>query len=396
MQQKQEMVVAHITTIAMSQRYLLFNQLNSIAAAGYTVTAVSSPGEDAAYLEAHGIKHFAVSMTRRITPVADLISLWRLYRLMQQENFIIVHTHNPKPGLLGQIAARMAGVPIVVNTIHGFYFSSFSHPLKTSVLLFIEKFAARFSDLIWSQNQEDMRTALAMGITSPHKIKHLGNGIDINRFNLAKIDADELAVRRAEFGFSTDDRVVGFVGRLVTEKGVHELMQAACLILEQQPDVRFLIVGATDSEKNDAVTPDIVLDYGIAKNCVFTGFRQDMPELYALMDLFVLPSHREGLPRAPMEASAMQTPCVVTDIRGCREVVEHGRNGLLVPPGSVEALADAIIELLTDKEKARRMGEAGRKMAEACFDERRVFDKVLNEYARLLREKGLPVPSATD
>jgi glycosyltransferase involved in cell wall biosynthesis len=110
------------------------------------------------------------------------------------------------------------------------------------------------------------------------------------------------------------------------------------------------------------------------------------------MDVFVLPSHREGFPRAPMEASAMKVPCVVTDIRGCRETVQHGRNGLLVPLGDVQALADAIIELLTDQEKARRMGEEGRRMALEHFDERLVFEKVKAEYARLLQEKGLPVP----
>ena len=200
-----------------------------------------------------------------------------------------------------------------------------------------------------------------------------------------------IAHKRAEVGLPVGAPVVGFVGRLVREKGLLELFAAAGFVREQVPDVRFLFIGPVDTHKLDALTPDTTQKYGIADICHFLGMRQDMPELYALMDVFVLPSHREGFPRSPMEASAMQVPCVVTDIRGCREAVDQGRNGLLVPLGDVQALADAIIELLTDREKAHCMGEEGRRMALERFDERRVFEKVKAEYARLLREKGLPM-----
>jgi glycosyltransferase involved in cell wall biosynthesis len=135
--------------------------------------------------------------------------------------------------------------------------------------------------------------------------------------------------------------------------------------------------------------PETAQDYGIHDMCRFLGMRQDMPRLYSIMDVFALPSHREGFPRSPMEASAMRVPCIVTNIRGCREVVEHNRNGVLVPLGDVQALAKAIIELLTDREKALKMGEEGRKIAEEKFDERHVFEKVKSEYTRLMREKGL-------
>ena len=132
-------------------------------------------------------------------------------------------------------------------------------------------------------------------------------------------------------------------------------------------------------------------DAGLQHACVFAGVRQDMPEMYAAMDVFVLPSHREGFPRAPMEASAMRVPCVVTDVRGCRQTVSQGRNGLVVPLGDVAALAQAILRLLTDPDLARRMGEEGRRRALREFDERRVFEDVLAEYARLLEAKGLGI-----
>jgi glycosyltransferase involved in cell wall biosynthesis len=171
-----------------------------------------------------------------------------------------------------------------------------------------------------------------------------------------------------------------------------ELLQAARIVLEIVPAARFLLIGPLDPDKPDALTPETARDYGVAEACIFTGMRQDMPELYALMNVFVLPSHRESFPRSPMEASAMGVPCVVTDVPGCRETVEHGRNGLLVPLGDVHALAEAIIELLTDGEKAQLMGKEGRRMALERFDERQVFDKVRTEYARLLLHKGLAAP----
>jgi glycosyltransferase involved in cell wall biosynthesis len=151
------------------------------------------------------------------------------------------------------------------------------------------------------------------------------------------------------------------------------------------PNAQFLIVGPYDDDKPDALRPEVAAQYGVAANCRFVGMRNDMPELYALMDVLVLPSYREGFPRAPMEASAMGVPTVVTDIRGCREAVVHEENGLLFPVGDTDALARSLIELLGDDERRARMGATGRKMAEDRFDEQKVFDRVLSEYERLLR-----------
>jgi glycosyltransferase involved in cell wall biosynthesis len=378
----------------MSIRYLLLNQLQSISAEGYKVVGMSTAGPDVATIEAAGIRHIAVPMTRSFTPLADLVSLWRLYRVMRRERFTIVHTHNPKPGLIGQSAARLARVPIVINTLHGFYFHDHTPPFWRRFYIFTEKIAAWCSDVILSQNQEDMVTAVQEGICPTEKIKHLGNGIDVERFHRARIQPEALAQKRQELHLTAERPVVGFVGRLVAEKGILELLEAARLVLAQLPGLQFLIIGPIDKEKPDHLTPAVAEAYGVADACIFAGMRQDMPELYALMDLFVLPSHREGFPRSPMEASAMGVPCIVTDIRGCREAVEHEENGLLVPRQAPEALAQAIIALLTDREMARGMGERGRQMAEERFDERLVFAKVKGEYARLLREKGLPALEA--
>jgi glycosyltransferase involved in cell wall biosynthesis len=158
--------------------------------------------------------------------------------------------------------------------------------------------------------------------------------------------------------------------------------------------VRFLIIGDADIGKADAVGPSAAKDHGVSDQCRFLGLRPnaELPSLYAVMDLLVLPSLFEGMPRVVIEAAAMGIPAVVTNVKGNREVVEHGRNGYLVPFGDVPALADAIIQILKDPEKAECMGEEGYRMARERFDERVVFAKVITEYSRMLAKKGVRVP----
>ncbi|HSD66317.1 MAG TPA: glycosyltransferase [Vicinamibacteria bacterium] len=390
--------VAHVTTADGSLRYLLLDQLLAIRERGYDVTGVSSPGREAAFLEGLGIRHEAVAMTRRLTPFADLRSLAGLYRLMRRRRFTIVHAHNPKPGLLAQVAARLAGVPVVVNTVHGFYFHDRMRPAARSFYTALERIAARCSDLILSQNEEDLETARREGIAPPPRILLLGNGIDLERFDPARIGPESRRRTRAALGIAPDAPVVGFVGRLVEEKGVRELLEAARVVTSRVRDARFLVVGDADPGKPDRLTLDAARSLDPAGACVFAGFRQDMPELYHSMDVFALPSHREGFPRAPMEASAMRVPCVVTDVRGCRQAVRHGGNGLTVPVGNALALADAILALLADPGLARRLGEEGRRRALLEFDQRRVFATVLAEYERLLEAKALRgrIPAAAE
>jgi len=376
--------VAHVTTVDLSLRYLLLNQLQRIQGEGYEVFAISADGPDVPVVEAAGIRHFAVPMTRRITPIADLRCLWNLFRIMRRERFDVVHTHTPKAGLLGQLAARFAGVPIVANTLHGFYFHDDMKPWLRRFYIWMERFAAKCSDTILSQNREDMATAVAERIASAGQVKWLGNGIDVARFDRRRLADAALDDLRRDIGIDSKAPVIGFVGRLVEEKGILDLLEAAKAVVQAIPHAQFLIVGPFDDDKPDALRPEVAEQYGVAAHCRFVGMRNDMPELYALMDVLVLPSYREGFPRAPMEASAMGVPTVVTDIRGCREAVDHGENGLLFPVGDAGALARSLIELLGDDERRAQMGATGRRIAENRFDEQKVFDRVLDEYERLL------------
>jgi len=381
--------VAHVTTIDMSIRFLLLNQLLSLQEAGYAVTAICNPGPYVPEIESAGIRVLPVQMTRNITPMADLRSLWMLYHTFRRERFTIIHTHTPKPGLLGQLAARLAGVPIIVNTLHGFYFHEHMQPALRRFYITLEKIAALNSDIIFSVNSEDIETAIRVGICQPGNIKYMGNGIDLTRFNPSRFPPDVIRRKRAEVGLRDGAQVVGFVGRLVREKGLLELFAAIRIVKKSFSNVKLLVIGPVDYEKPDALTPESAREYNIAADCLFLGLRYDMPELYALMDVFVLPSHREGLPYSPMEASAMGVPVVVTDVRGCREVVKHGCNGLLAPLRDADALADAICNLLGNSEKAQRMGKEGQQMVKERFDEQMVFQRVKDEYARLLITKGI-------
>ena len=254
----------------------------------------------------------------------------------------------------------------------------------------MEKAAALCSDIILSQSSEDIETALREEICKRGRIVPLGNGIDVGRFDRSRLDPDGISRKRAELGLPAAAPVVGFVGRLVREKGLLEFLEAARSIRERRPEVRFLVIGPVDPEKADSLTPEIAQQYGVADVCLFPGMRGDMPELYSLMSVFVLPSHREGFPRSLMEASAMGVPCIGTDISGCREAIKVGRNGLLVPLHDAGKLAEAILGILADPAQAKRMGEEGRRLALESFNEDRVFERVKDVYARLLQEKSRP------
>ena len=384
--------VAHVATVDLSLRFLLLNQLESLSEAGYAITGISAGGPHVPILREHGIRHIPVPMTRSITPIGDLAALWRLYRIMRDERFTIVHCHTPKAELLGQLAARLAGVPIVVDTFRGIYDRAGGSRVQRRVLFAMSRIAASCADLLLCQSREAMDALVREKFCEPERIAFLGNGIDIREFSRDRLDASDLDAARTALGIDPSRPVVGFAGRLVREKGLLDLFAAMRLVRAQFPEAQLLVIGPTDPDKPDAVAPAQAKEFKIDDGCVFAGLRTDMPLLYGLMDVFVLPSSREGFPRAPMEAAAMGLPCVVTDIPGCREVVEHGRNGLLVPVGSPSALAGAISTLLTHKDLAERMGRSGRQKAIESFDEQRVFATVKAAYARLLDAKGIAHP----
>lgn len=374
--------LVHVTTTDMSLALLLGPQLRAFVAAGLNVSTASAPGPYVDQLRDWGIEHVPLRhATRSFAPQQDVRALAELRSAFRSLGPDIVHTHNPKPGIYGRLAAKAAGVPTIVNTVHGLYAQPGDSARKKAFVYGLERLASACSHAELVQNPEDLETLARIGVPRA-KLRLLGNGVDLSRFAPAADEPSRQAVR-AELGAGPDDVVVGAVGRLVWEKGYRELFQAADLVRRRLPQARFVVVGPTDPDKADAVG-DADLARADAAGVRFLGVRHDVERLYTGMDLYVLASHREGFPRSAMEAAATGLPVVATDIRGCREVVTPGVNGRLTPLGDVAALAAAIGELVSDGDLRRTMGEASSKKAMAEFDQQRVIDITLETYDRLL------------
>jgi glycosyltransferase involved in cell wall biosynthesis/ribosomal protein S18 acetylase RimI-like enzyme len=381
--------IAHLTTVDMSLRFLVFPQLTSIVEVGGEAIGISGPGKWVDELEAAGVRHIAlVSSTRGVDWAADLRAMRELWRALRRERPDILHTHNPKPGVYGRILGRLAGVPVVVNTVHGFYATPDDPLPKRLVVYLLEAVASRFSDVELFQNPEDLALARRVGLVPKSRSFLLGNGVDLRRFDPARFSRSDRERTRAELGLAPDDVVVGIVGRLVAEKGYPELFQAA----RSWPDgVRLVVVGPDDPTKEDAL-PRSMIDEARHRGVTFLGMREDVDVLYSAFDLFVLPSHREGFPRAAMEAAAMGLPIVATDIRGCRQVVDDGVTGMLVGVGDPAAITDAVLELSGDAARRRRMGEAAATRAREQFDERRVVQIVHDAHRSAWESRGRAWP----
>jgi len=315
-----------------------------------------------------------------------LIALAQLFFYFKKEKFDIVHTHTPKPGLIGQMAAKMAGVPIVINTIHGLYFGNKFSKFKKDFYLFIEKLSAKFSDLIFSQNKEDLATIKEKNIAPGKIVEYLGNGIDTEKFSRERFSKEFLYEKKGKMHIPDNAKIVGCIGRLVKEKGYLELFSAFEKVIEVMPEAFLLVIGPEDGVKKDSFNRSIIKNYRCKDNVVFLGEREDVDEIYPLMDVFVLASHREGFPRTIIEAMSEGVPVIATNIRGCREAINDKENGILVPLENAEELANQIIFLLSNKGKAEELAQKAREKAVSQFNEKRVFEKIKAEYQNLFNK----------
>jgi glycosyltransferase involved in cell wall biosynthesis len=375
--------LVHVTTVDMSLVLLLGTQLRAFAQAGMDVIGISASGPYVPTLESWGIRHIPLQhATRSAAAGQDILAFFELRRLLRRIRPDIVHTHNPKPGLYGRLAARTIGVPGVVNTVHGLYATPDDRALTRGVVYSLERLASLCSAAELVQNAEDFSLLGRLGVPQD-KLVLLGNGVDLERFR-PEATPSQRREARAELGVRGEGVVVGTVARLVWQKGFRELFAAAEILRERCPNIQFVVVGDTDQGKSDAIGSDERDLAGRRGRIVFAGARDRMEEVYRAFDLFVLPSHREGFPRSAMEAAASGLPVIATDIRGCREAVAHGTSGLLVPLRDPARLAAAVEELASDADLRRRMGEAGRRKAEAEFDDRTVIAKTLQVYERVL------------
>lgn len=319
-------------------------------------------------------------MCRSLDPRADAMALWKLYRLIKKGRYHIVHTHSSKAGVLGRIAARLAGVPIVVHTLHSLVFHDYQPWLVNRLWWAVKKACAPLTDHFISVSEIISRKAIAAGIAAAEHFTTVYSGMELDWFLRANLDG--AAVRR-ELGIPSDALVVGKIARLFRLKGHDELLDAAPEIVRQHPNVRFLLVGdglLQEHLRNRARRQ------GILDNFVFAGLipRERIPEMLAAMDLVVHTSLREGLARVLPQALAMGKPCVSFDIDGAPEVVIPGQTGYLVRPADAAGLADAIARLLADPLLRKRLGEAGRQRVDPDFRAETMVQRIAKVYEMLL------------
>lgn len=390
--------VIHVSTIGSTAAILLRPQCEFLRALGYDVEFVFSPEQlrpdqenlasstrtgnvastATSTLEGAGFRVTHIPISRNIAP-ADAISVGRLAAYFRRAKPEIVHTHTSKAGVVGRLAARMAGVPHVIHTVHGFPFTEGQSKAKYAAYVAVERWAGRLADILLSQSKEDVETARALGIRAQEGFPLcIGNGIDLRRFDPGRRNQLGEGLRH-QLGLGSEP-VITIVARLTFEKGYAELVHALARLTDLEWTALF--IGA--DEGAEAWVRSALAEFSLVERVRLLGERPDVERLLSVSDIYVLPSYREGLPRSVIEAQAMKVPAVVTNIRGCREVVTDGVTGLLVPPKDSEALAAALRCLLLHPAARLQMGEEARRRMEREFDEEQVFKRIATAYETVL------------
>lgn len=352
--------------------------------AGYNLKCICSKGEKTEKLNKEGFNVLNVNIDRAIKPISNIKSIFELYKIFKSEKPDIVHVHTPIAAVLGRIAAKFAGVPNIVYTAHGFYFHENMKPIVYKLCFFIEKYVGRyFTDFIFTQSLEDCELAKNNKFLDEDKILAIGNGVDIwNTFNIKNLDDNILKSLKLDLNISENDCVITFIGRLVREKGILDLLEAFNEIKNR--NLKLFIIGDTFQGDRDLECKNVINKFKENKNIIFLGKRQDINNLLALSDIFCLPSYREGMPRSIIEAMAMENAIIATNIRGCREEVVDKKTGFLVDLNSPNEIKEKIEILLDNKNLLNEMKKLGRLRVEELYDEGKVVQKQLNIFNDLL------------
>jgi glycosyltransferase involved in cell wall biosynthesis len=383
----------HITTVPITLQFLR-GQSQFMRRFGISTEAITSSGEGVAeFARSESVTVHQVEMTRRVSPIRDLAAIARLVALLRKISPHVVHAHTPKAGLLGTIASRLAGVPVTIYHLHGLPLVT-ATGLKHRLLQWSDQLACGLSDSVLCVGPSVRKLALANRLCRPDKAKVLLagsiNGVDATgRFDPAGLVPGTREATRAEFGIPADALVVGYLGRLVADKGICELIEAWSLV-SGNPRLHLLLVGPF--EPQDPLSPDTEQVLRSDSRIHLAGLRWDPPRCLAAMDVVVLPTYREGLPVVPLEAGAMGLPVVATNIPGCLDAIEDGVTGMLVPPRDAAALARAIGRYLDDTALRVTHGAAGRARVLLRFRPEAMWEALLAEYRSLLGASGVRLP----
>ncbi|MBF5043473.1 glycosyltransferase family 4 protein [Aggregicoccus sp. 17bor-14] len=387
--------VLHVTTVPATLLFLR-GHLAYQRAQGLWVGAVAAPGKALTDFAAReGVPCFGVPMARAVTPLQDLASLAQLVRLLRRERPQVVHAHTPKGGLLGMLAGRLAGVPVCIYHLHGLPLET-ARGRKRLLLRCTERLSCSLAHQVLCVSGSLRAVALRERLVPAHKLQVPGHG------SVAGVDAaghfdpsrhlPARAATRRRLGIPEDAPVVGFVGRIVRDKGVGELASAWGELRERFPTAHLLVVGAP--EPMDPVPAGVLEALRQDPRVHLAGVTLDVPPLYAAMDVVALPSHREGFGMVNAEAAAMGLPVVTAQVTGCVDSVQAGVTGEMVPVGDARALAAALARYLASPSLRRRHGEAGRARMLRDFRPEVLCEATLQVYRALLARRGLPVQPA--
>jgi glycosyltransferase involved in cell wall biosynthesis len=378
-----------VTTIPETLIFLQ-GQISFMKERGFAVHVVSSPGPMLEKVgRREGVPVHGVSMERRISPVADVRSICTLFFLFRKLKATLVHAHTPKGGLLGVVAGRMTGAKTVVYTLHGLRYAT-AEGWRRKLLQGAEAMTCGLADRVFAVSLANQRQAVADGVCSKDKIRLLGrgscNGVDSReRFNPERLGRNLRGETRRRFGIPDSAVVLGYVGRIVRDKGITELSDAWGSLRDRYPEIHLLMVGSI--EEQDPVPGPVMARLTADERVRLVGWADDPVPFYAAMDVFVLPTYREGFPISPLEAAAMELPVIASRVDGCVEAVADGITGLLVPPRDSDALAEALHRLILEPELRERMGRAGRRRVTSEFRPEAIWQELHESYLDLLRPR---------
>jgi glycosyltransferase involved in cell wall biosynthesis len=376
------MKICQLCAVDFTLYHFLLPLLRGLRAAGHEVVGACADGPLAAKVRSEGFRVEAMPFVRGYDPRDHFRAFRRAVELFRREQFDLVHVHTPIASLIGRFAAARAAVPRSVYTAHGFYFHEHMAWPKRAAFMALEWAGGRFTDTLFTQSAEDAATARAYGLCRTGDILAIGNGSDPARFFPASPhDADRVALRRS-LGIDGDAPVIAVIGRLVAEKGYAELFEAMRTVA-----ARLWVIGerlkSDHAEAIDRAIDAAQSDPILKTRIQFLGYRADVPALLRAADIFVLPSHREGMPRSIIEAMLSRLPVVATNIRGAREEVVAGETGYLVPMRDPAALAAALSRLVADSRLRQRLGDGGLARARELFVEEKVVHRQLEHLGLL-------------
>lgn len=382
--------IVQLCAVDFTMRQFIAPLALALSADGHQVVCACTPGIHWEELRAMGLRLHAVSIARSGNPIRAARSVLRIARWLRRARPDVLHVHTPVASMIGRLAGALAGVPVVVYTAHGFYFHDRMPAIRRLPHIALERVFGWLCHYLFCVSAEDLSTAKRLGIGPRHGRFHTPNGADHCRFDPAAIPEGTRERIRDEFGIPADARVVAIMGRLVREKGYFEFFRAACALAPRYPGAHFLAIGDTVASEHDDAKAEILrmAQAPELKGRVhFAGLRSDVPELLAASDIFCLPSYREGMPVSIVEAMLMGLPTVTTRIRGCRELIEDGRFGLLVKPGDAAELERALEQLLGDESATLVLGREAMLHARAHLTQDRAMERVVHLYRRIARER---------